>query len=48
MLDLTAARVVIQTMILEIFCKNEDKSWDNGNVGENGINSFTFLIVSIF
>ena len=43
MLDLTAARVVIQTIILEIFCKNEEKSGDNDNGGENGINIFTFL-----
>ena len=43
MLDLTAARVVIQTIILEVFSKNEEKSGDNDNGGENGINIFTFL-----
>ena len=47
MLDLAAARVVIQTIILEIFCKNEEKSGDNDNDngGENGVITFTFLIV---
>ena len=43
MLDLTAARVVIQTIILEIFCTNEEKSRDNDNGGENWVNIFTFF-----
>ena len=32
-------------IILEIFCKNEEKSGDNDNGGENGVNTFTSLKV---
>ena len=43
MLDLTAARASIQTMILRFFCKNEGNLGTNDIGGVNGVNTFCFF-----